>query len=185
MKLDHGRWPFPWSNFHSPISLFKRKEKTKQYTKPLGPSLGVNQNVDQEEWPCTKKWITCFFKIYVKKGQFWNLKSMAIILSALVFVNPQPKKLSLKNTLQQYFSAMNPCIRSPLLPLPLQNHWTMSMDNEAFNYVFWRPRTPRSLYYQLSFGVNKGGSWDEFNNQLHIFTWPWDDYIIHGVNNPY
>ena len=35
--MDHGRWPFPWSNFHGPISL------KYQLTKPLGPSLGVNQ----------------------------------------------------------------------------------------------------------------------------------------------
>jgi hypothetical protein len=58
--MDHevGPWKMTFSMVKLPQSNFfylKENKKTKQYTKPLSPSLGVNQNVDQEEWPCTKK----------------------------------------------------------------------------------------------------------------------------------
>ena len=49
MKSDHGRWPFPWSDFL----------KNHIY-KAFGPLTRCKPNVDQEGWPCTKKW-TCWF----------------------------------------------------------------------------------------------------------------------------
>jgi hypothetical protein len=59
VKSDHRRWPFfhgPtwWSNFHGSDFL------KHWFTKPLGALTGCKPNVDQEERPCTKKWM-CWF----------------------------------------------------------------------------------------------------------------------------
>ena len=58
--------------------------------KASGPLTRCKPNVDQKEWPCTKKW-SCwfFFLIYVQKAQFCFQKksSFTILLSSLVFAS--------------------------------------------------------------------------------------------------
>ena len=48
----------PWSDFIK-YTFFES----------LGPLTWCKSNVDQEEWPCTKKWM-CWFLIHAQKGQF-------------------------------------------------------------------------------------------------------------------
>jgi hypothetical protein len=68
MTSDHGRWPFSLvqllcSNFFK-IPIYKA----------FGPLTKCNPNVDQEEWPCTKKWMCWFFLIYAQKVIFEKIK---------------------------------------------------------------------------------------------------------------
>ena len=63
MAFFHG--PTRWSNFHGPIS------KKKSIYKAFGPLTRCKSNVDQEESPCTKKWM-CWFFYYMPKEYFWK-----------------------------------------------------------------------------------------------------------------
>ena len=56
MKSDHGRWP------SSMVRLLK-----KSIYKVFWPLTRCTPNVDQKEWPCTKKWMCSFFNICPKK----------------------------------------------------------------------------------------------------------------------
>jgi len=83
--MDHGRWPFfhsPtwWSNFHGVIS-FK-----KQLTKPLGPSLCINQtwakrNDHAPKNECVNFYL--FFFLTRPKRQFWGKKVRPIFCRLL------------------------------------------------------------------------------------------------------
>ena len=57
-SLHHGPWGHTMGYGLSSWSNFLKKN---QFTKPLGPTLGVDQGV----WPCIKKWM--IFVIYVQK----------------------------------------------------------------------------------------------------------------------
>ena len=55
MKVDHGRWPFSmvWLDGPTPgLSFFKKKNSI---YKVFGSLTKCTRNVDQGEWPCTKK----------------------------------------------------------------------------------------------------------------------------------
>ena len=63
---------------------FKNFIKKKTIYKVFGPLTRCKLNVDQEEWPCTQKWM-CFFNIYMlKKGNFeeGGGSSLTILLSS-------------------------------------------------------------------------------------------------------
>ena len=51
---------FPWLHFHRLVS------KKMHFISLLGAMSRCKPNVDQEKWPCTKKWI-CYFSWYVSK----------------------------------------------------------------------------------------------------------------------
>ena len=73
MKSDHGRWPFSMVRHHGPT--FMGRFLKKSIYKVFGSFTSCKPNVDQEEWPCTKKWMCWFlfyFIIYVLKRQFWG-----------------------------------------------------------------------------------------------------------------
>jgi hypothetical protein len=84
MKSDHGRWPLP---------MVQSILKNNQFTKYLGPSLGVNQvwtkiNDHVPENECAN-----FFYHIPKKGSFGKKKtSLIILLSSLVFIFSSLKK---------------------------------------------------------------------------------------------
>jgi len=67
MKPDHGRWPLSMVWVHGPDSMV-RLHKIYIF-ESLGPLTWCKSNVDQEEWPCTKKWM-CWFLIHAQKGWF-------------------------------------------------------------------------------------------------------------------
>ena len=124
----HGPWsqtmedrPFPmvqlpWSSF-----------LIKSICWAFGLLARCKPNVDQEGWPCIKKWMCWFVKV-VEKWQFWkknkekNLKFK--FDPSLVFVFSSPTKNSWKNSLWLLFLCHGPLsfsTRAPLLPLPPQN----------------------------------------------------------------
>ena len=103
MTSGHGRWLFsmvrlPWSNFHDLISF------TKSVYKVFGSLTRCKPQVNQEEWPCTKKWV-CWFNIcpnrpFSKKD--WKNASLTIVLSSLVFIfssHPPPNKIYYYNNI--------------------------------------------------------------------------------------
>jgi hypothetical protein len=51
--------------------------------KSLGPLTRCKLNVDQKEWPCSKKWRCWFFWYMPKKGNFGENSSLTILLSFL------------------------------------------------------------------------------------------------------
>ena len=73
MKSDHGRWPSLMVRLGCPTFMIRF------FPKPLyrffGPLTTCKPNVDQEEWPCTKKWMCWLFLIHAQKGQFWKNKT--------------------------------------------------------------------------------------------------------------
>jgi hypothetical protein len=80
-------WPLPmvqlsWSNF------FK---KNKNY-KAFGSLTRCKPNVDQEEWPCTKKWMCWLFEYMSKMNNFARKKNkikqgLIILLFSLLFTS--------------------------------------------------------------------------------------------------
>ena len=135
MTSGRGRWLFfmvrlPWSNLDGLISL------KKSIYKVFGSLTRCKPQVDQEEWPCTKKWM-CWFcfnicpnRTYSKKIE--KLQVWPFFLSSLVFIfssYPPPNKYII--------ITIFPCHGS----LPFFDHstsiayshrktlWTMSVDN--------------------------------------------------------
>ena len=102
-SLHHAPWNltmedalFPWSNLtvQHPWSHFLKN----QFTKPLGPSLGVNQMWTKgmtmhQKWMCWHLW---YIYIYPKKCSFEKKKSsLTILLSCLVFIFSSPENVLL------------------------------------------------------------------------------------------
>ena len=103
----------PWSNFFK-ISIYRA----------FGPLTSCKPNVDQEEWPCTKKWLCLFFEYMPEKDKFRkNNSSLTILLPSLVFIFSSPKTLSLENWYNNIFllGALAFSTRAPILPLSPQN----------------------------------------------------------------
>jgi len=69
MKSDHGRWPLSMVWVHRPTSIVRLHKKNS--FESLGPLTRCKPNVDQEEWPCTKKWM-CWILIHAQKGDLWK-----------------------------------------------------------------------------------------------------------------
>ena len=71
MKLDHGRWHFSMLLVHGPTSMVRLLQNL--VWKPWALKL----NVDQEEWPCTKKRLCgFFFNTCLKRADLKNLKEI-------------------------------------------------------------------------------------------------------------
>ena len=66
--LHHGSWSWTMEDglFHGPTSMVWFLKKL--VYKAFGPLTRCKPNVDQEEWPCTKKWMCSFFK-YLRKNK--------------------------------------------------------------------------------------------------------------------
>jgi hypothetical protein len=84
--------PFPWSDFMVQLSWLDFLIINK-FTKPLGPSLGVDRMWTKRNDHAPKMNVLDFFKMYMPKrvvlGE--NYKSrMTILLSSLVFVFSSP-----------------------------------------------------------------------------------------------
>lgn len=62
MESDHGRWPscMVWRDGPNSMVRFLIKKKRSIYN-AFGPLSRCKPNVDQQEWPCTKKSMCCFF----------------------------------------------------------------------------------------------------------------------------
>jgi hypothetical protein len=105
MAFLHG--PTSWSNIHGPISLKIR------FTKPWGPSLGVNQMWTGRNDHAPKWNVLIFFNMCSKRAilKRKETSSLTILLSS----SSLPRKdFSLRNH-NNIFFAMD------LLPLPSQN----------------------------------------------------------------
>ena len=123
-RLHHGPWKMAlfhgltwWSNFHDPICL-----KNPVY-KAFEPLTRCKPNVDQEEWPCTKKWMcllfdTCPKRVVLKeKIQVWLFS--CLLLSSSSF----PPKKSLRFYYNNVSLPWAPTLSTipPFWPLPPQN----------------------------------------------------------------
>ena len=90
-SLHHGPWSrtledglFAWFDLmvQLPWSDFLKN----QFTKPLGPSLGVNWIWIKRNDHAPKSECVDLFFFNVQKGQFWKNSSLTILLSSLVFI---------------------------------------------------------------------------------------------------
>ena len=88
--LHYGPWSrtmevglFQWSEFMVQLLWFNSLKKIN--FKSLGSLTRCKSNLDQEEWPCTKKWMCWFFynKYIPKKGIFEKNSSLINLLSSL------------------------------------------------------------------------------------------------------
>ena len=92
-KVDFIHWPWSWAmeDGHFPWSDLMVWIFVKSNFKTFGPLTGCTPNVDQEEWPCTKKWMCRFFKYICSKREVLN--KIKYLLSCLLlskfYVSPQ------------------------------------------------------------------------------------------------
>ena len=119
----HGRWPFPKVRLHGPTSVVQFLKKP--IYKAFGPLTTCKPNVDQEEWPCIKKWMCWIFKYMSRKGIFEKKESsLTILLPFFVHVFSSPKKKSLNIFYYNNISLPRPLpfsIITLFLPLPPRN----------------------------------------------------------------
>ena len=159
---------FPGSNFHGPIS------KKKIY-KAFGPFTRCKPNADQEEWPCTKKWMCCFFFKMLKRVVLKNKNknsSVTTLSSSLIFsyLHHFPKNISLKTNynsicvswalaffLPEHFFCLSHC----------KTHWIMSVDNVGFKICLLGTS---NVMVTLTYFPWCKPKWsrDEFKSQSHI-----------------
>jgi hypothetical protein len=162
MAFFHG--PTWWSNFQGPIS-------SKINYEAFGPLTRCKLHVDQEEWPCTQKWMCWFFLIYAQKGQFKRIKSsLTILLSSLLFIFSSPKNMSLKIYYTNifchgplFFFYYNASFASHC-----KSYYTMLVDNVGLKIC---PLGTSNSMVTLTFifpWCKQKWSWDKFNNQLQI-----------------
>jgi hypothetical protein len=123
MKSDHGGWPFPWSGLlvQLPWSGFQKD----QFTKPLGPSLGVNQMWTKRSDHAPKSECVDIFNICPKKAILREEIKFdhSLVFYCLHLLFP-PKQIPPKKMIISTFLCHGPLpfsIRAPLLLLPLQN----------------------------------------------------------------
>ena len=165
-----------WSNF-----------LTNQFTKPLGPSLGVNWMWTKRNDHVPKNGCVGFcFLCMSKKGSFEFFLSLHILLFTLVFIFSSTRKNSLKiyynNTSLPWalaFFYQSTFFASPTAKPVGPCQWIM----QAFKSVLWGSRTPWSLWQFFPWCKLKW--WLGWVQQPIIdFTGPWDNFMVPGVNNP-
>jgi hypothetical protein len=119
--LHHGSWSqtmknglFPWSNlmFQLPWSNFSKK----QFTKPLGPSQGVNPMCTKKNDHAPKSECVDFSNKLLKKRSFGKTQVWPFFCLLLSSLSLLPKKLIFLCHGPLPFST-----RAHLLPLPPQN----------------------------------------------------------------
>ena len=92
-----------------------------------------------------------------------------------------PQKNSITILLKEFFYAMGP---HHFLPDHLfclshrKTRWTISTDYVGLKLCLLGTST-----FMVTLTFFPKLSWDEFNNQINTLTWPWDDFMVHGVNN--
>ena len=106
-----------WVDFHGPIS----KPKKNQFTKPLGPSLGVNRMWTKR---CDHAPKTLLCLIYVQKREKLQVWSIFVFSCLHFFSSLKQIKIKESKFIITIFLWCGPLpfsIRAPLLSLPLQN----------------------------------------------------------------
>ena len=122
------------------------------------------------------------------KEAFWNINESSLIipLSSSCLHSFFPKKVSLNVFAITTFMChgfLPFCIKASFLPLPPQNlSYHVSGQCRPSNMYFMDP----AIHGHSNIFPWCKLKWPsyEFNNQSHIFTRPWNNFIIHGVNNP-
>ena len=144
MKADHGTWPTftiwtPWSKLHGSIS-FKH-----QLYKTFGHLTRCKPNVDQEEWPCTQKWV-CFFLNICPKRAYLEIKIKIkfdhSFVSSCLHLLFSPEKTP-KNIIPIFLchGVMDPCtfLLEHLFYLShRKTRWTMSINNVGLKICLLR-----------------------------------------------
>ena len=180
--LYHGPWSrtmeddgmFPWSDFL----------QNKKY-KAFAPLLMCKPHVGQEEWPRTQKRRNALiFSNICPKGALLKLQkesSLTILLSSLVFIFSSPEEISSKfyvNNILPWAPAFF-SMRAPLLPLAPQN----PLDHASEQYSLLETTNSMVTLTFLSLvwtEVVQG----QVQQPITCFTRPWDNFMVHGVNNP-
>jgi hypothetical protein len=166
MKWEHGRWPFSMVRLDGPPSMVWFLWNKSIY-KAFGPLTRHKLNVDQEEWPCTRRWMCWIFFIWVQKGQFWKDSSLTILLSFLVFIFSSAI-FFYYNVISLPWALAFPT-RAPLLPLPPQKKMVgpcQVSDVGLKKDVSWGPQPLRSLWHIFPLPwCKRKRSYDKFNIQ--------------------
>ena len=126
--MDHevGPWSqLPWSH------LKKIKLQT------FWPLTRCKLIVDQEEWPCIKKWMCWFLNLCPQKEVLIKFKFDHFFCLSLYLSSLLHKKNSLKYYCYYHFSAMGPSLSLPEHISCLSHcktYWTKPMDNRVILY---------------------------------------------------
>ena len=161
MAFSHG--PTWWSNMHGLISL------KNQFTKPLGPSLGVNQMWNKRNDHAPKVNVLIFLIYMLKKCsskiiQVWPFSCLLLSSSSLPQITFHQKIIITS------FLYTGPCLFL-LEHLFCLSHrktcWTMSMDNVGLKICLFGDL---ELHGHLSFFPWCKPKWsqDEFNNKSQM-----------------
>ena len=111
---------------------------------------------------------------------------MTILLSSFVFIFLSPKKKFIKNLLYQQLYAMGHCLFLLEHLFCLSHHktcWTMSVDNVGLKICLLGISNSMVTltYFALLYTEVVLG---QIQQSITNFIEPWEDFIIHGVNNP-
>ena len=112
----------------------------KLFYKAIGLLTKCKPNVDQEKWPCGKKWMCWVFLIHAQKGQFWRKKLkfdyfLVFSWASLVFhLMLDVSKMWLANLLTTFFSQKNE--RFDLYMFNVIYMWLVSCVITAINRIF-------------------------------------------------
>ena len=142
--------------------------------KACGPLTSCKVNVDQEEWPCTKKWMCWFFFMHVQKRQFYLKKknsSLTILLSSLGLhlssllvrcVEDVACKSSHNNLFNERFNLyMFNVIYMWHVPLRCTLRIICNMLHHVYSNS-WFPYVPHCLVKQLGVGW-RGRAWKKWH----------------------
>jgi hypothetical protein len=105
--LHHGHEVGPWKMafYHGPTSMVRFK--INQFTKPWGPSLGLNQVWTKRNDHAPKSECAHYFSICPKREVLKKISSLTILLSSSSL---PPKKITNNLLSQHLFFAMGPCL---------------------------------------------------------------------------
>ena len=116
IKPDHGRWPFVMVWLHGPTSMI-------HFTKPLGPSLSVNQ-IWTKRMTMHQKVNVLIFIIHAQKGQFGSPPQKKSLTGLLLSSTSLPQKHNSLKCLLTTLLCHKPLpfsTKTSLLPLSSQN----------------------------------------------------------------
>jgi len=159
MNSNHGRW------FFSVVRFLRN-----QFTKPLGPSLGVNwmwtkRSNHASKNECAKFCNICPKRAILKKNiQIWPFSCLQNL-----FLQKKNYKF-IKTTFFCHGPLPTFLYQCTFFASPTANHvgpcqWII----HGLKYVFWGPWNPWSLWH--------------FFPQCKLM-WSYDEFMVHGVNIP-
>ena len=169
--MDHE--VIPWNMAFSMVQLPWSHFLKNQFTKLLGPSLGVNQTWTKRNDHAPKSECIRLFLIYVQKGQFeknnqvWSL--FCLVFSSLHILFPQQNHSNFIITIFLWMGHFVFSTISPILPLPLHNPLDHANDDAWLKICHLETSNSMVTLTCFSIGVNRNHiGTSSTTNQSHI-----------------